>query len=70
MYFISKCYKCGHYAAFQESQKTVLCRRCNKTLECKNMHDKFYKVNDAASAGKLIAKLESEGKVVGFGTYK
>ena len=34
------------------------------------MREKFYKVDDAMSAGKLVAELESKDKVVGFGTYK
>jgi hypothetical protein len=71
MYYISRCYKCGHYVIFRKAQKTVLCRRCNRKLKCDKLRrQKKHKVDSLAKASVAVAALESRDKKVGFGTMR
>ncbi len=69
MYLITKCYRCGHHLVFAERQKTVLCRRCEKKLDCgRLMKQKLYKVSSLAKASVAIGYLESRGRKPDFET--
>ena len=68
MYGIGKCYNCGHYVVFVPDQKTVLCRRCLKTLKCPRIQIET-KVDSLLHATEVIKTLESKGKIIGFGDY-
>jgi len=68
MYDIGPCYCCGHRVVFARSQKTVLCRRCLKTLDCGKVAVET-SVASLVQASETIKALESEGKTVGFGEY-
>jgi hypothetical protein len=68
MYGIGKCYKCGHYVVFAPEQKTVLCRRCLKTLKCPKIQMET-EVESLLHATEVIKALESDGKAIGFGDY-
>jgi reverse gyrase len=68
MYEIGPCYNCGHHVVFARGQKSVLCRRCLKRLNCAKV-DVRTAVNSLLQASKVIKALESDGKVIGFGEF-
>jgi len=69
MYYISRCYKCGHHVIFRQGQVTVLCRRCNRKLECKKLlKQRNQTVDSLAKASVAVGLLESHDKKVGFRT--
>jgi hypothetical protein len=71
MHYVTECYKCGHFLVFNPGQKTVLCRRCNRKLECSQLKkQRLHKVTSLAKASLAIGYLESKGKKLGFKTYK
>lgn len=68
MYEIGRCYNCGHYVVFAQRQRSVLCRRCLKRLQCARVGGKT-QADSLQQAAEVIKALESKGKIVGFGEY-
>jgi len=63
MWYIGFCYNCGKPVAFFESQKTVLCRRCFKRLDCKKLlKSKKMPVKSVSQVPLLIQRI-NEGKL-------
>jgi hypothetical protein len=63
MWYIGFCYKCEKPVAFKQGQKTVLCRRCFKKLECgKLLKRKIIKAKSGMDAAVIIQRI-CEGKL-------
>ncbi len=63
MWNICFCYKCGKPVGFRKSQKTVLCRRCFKTLKCENLlKGKCIKAKSGQDVAIIIQRI-TEGKL-------
>ncbi|RLG17168.1 hypothetical protein DRN62_01915 [Nanoarchaeota archaeon] len=57
MWFVGRCYKCGHPIAFRSGQKTVTCRRCFKRLSCKKIKI-LYKVETSMEASAVMRAMK------------